>query len=210
LFCVNSPAARRPPRYPRACPALEGDPGPPRLGPMAAPPRTTGLGLGVQRMPACAGRSLQGVVLQPDCLYGPCWAPPRRHASRRPVSHPPARSMAYRALLRPALARPLTTTQLLRPFGTVVDAPVAAAAQQPPPSNVFESALQATGPRTSWTKAEITEIYNKPLIDLTYAAVSALRAPLLRPPEKAHMANHLPSLPSTGASTTPPPSRCAR
>jgi biotin synthase len=34
--------------------------------------------------------------------------------------------------------------------------------------------MQAAGPRTSWTKEEIAEVYNTALIDLTFAAVGSL------------------------------------
>jgi biotin synthase len=39
-------------------------------------------------------------------------------------------------------------------------------------SSVFEDAVNATGTRTNWTREEIAEIYNTPLIKLTYAAAS--------------------------------------
>jgi hypothetical protein len=36
---------------------------------------------------------------------------------------------------------------------------------------VFQEALQSTTARTNWTKEEISEIYNTPLMELSYAAV---------------------------------------
>lgn len=48
------------------------------------------------------------------------------------------------------------------------------APRSPSPSSVFDDAVNATRPRNSWTKDEISEIYKTPLMDLAYAAVSAL------------------------------------
>ena len=66
--------------------------------------------------------------------------------------------------------------QLVRPFSTVLDTPIDPQTQQATPpaarkSSVFEDAVNATGTRTNWTREEIAEIYNTPLIKLTYAAV---------------------------------------
>ena len=89
--------------------------------------------------------------------------------------------MAQRVLLRPlGLASPVfaRTQYVSRPFSTVIDAPIHPASQPAPPqkpsSTVFEDAVQATGPRTNWTKEQISEVYNTSLIDLTYAAVRTL------------------------------------
>lgn len=38
--------------------------------------------------------------------------------------------------------------------------------------SVFEEAVNATKPRNTWTKDEISEIYKTPLMELAYAAVS--------------------------------------
>lgn len=64
-----------------------------------------------------------------------------------------------------------------RNFSTVLDAPVGPQTQgitlpvaQRAPS-VYENARNATGPRRNWTKDEIAEVYNMPLIDLTHASV---------------------------------------
>ena len=94
--------------------------------------------------------------------------------------------MAHRALLRPLrlappsspLARPCSAAA--RPFSTVIDAPIPAASQHTPPAapsssgSVFSDAVQATAPRTTWTKEQISEVYNTPLIELTYGAVSTM------------------------------------
>lgn len=96
--------------------------------------------------------------------------------------------MAQKALLRPIglTSRLLTQkSHIARPFSTVIDAPVHPASQQQPPlkptSRVFEDAVQANGPRNTWTKEEISEIYNTPLIELTYASVGSLDVvPLVR------------------------------
>jgi biotin synthase len=87
--------------------------------------------------------------------------------------------MAQRQLVRPiGLAlNSARTHQFVRPFSTVLDAPVDPKTQQiTPPTgrkgSVFEDALHAAGPRNNWTREEIAEVYNTPLIKLTYAAVS--------------------------------------
>jgi biotin synthase len=57
----------------------------------------------------------------------------------------------------------------------VIDAPVDARTQQLTSStsseSTFGNAVQAVAPRTNWTLEEISELYNKPLIELTYASV---------------------------------------
>ncbi|KAF1956027.1 biotin synthase [Byssothecium circinans] len=87
--------------------------------------------------------------------------------------------MAQWALLRPIGFR-VTAFARTRPFSTVIDAPIPPATHQSPPQapsspSVFENAINATAPRTSWTKEQISEVYDKPLIDLTYAAASVHR-----------------------------------
>ncbi|KZM25944.1 Biotin synthase [Ascochyta rabiei] len=86
--------------------------------------------------------------------------------------------MAQRILVRPiglglSSAR---TQQFVRPFSTVLDTPIDSETQQVTPptrkSSVFEDAVRAAGPRTNWTREEIAEVYNTPLIKLTYAAAS--------------------------------------
>lgn len=51
--------------------------------------------------------------------------------------------------------------------------------QTPPPptpksDSVFDRAINATGPRNDWTKDEISEIHQKPLMELAFAAVCPL------------------------------------
>ncbi|KAF9694322.1 hypothetical protein EKO04_007406 [Ascochyta lentis] len=86
--------------------------------------------------------------------------------------------MAQRTLVRPigfALSS-VRTQQFVRPFSTVLDTPIDPKTQQVTPptrkSSVFEDALNAAGPRNNWTREEIAEVYNTPLIKLTYAAAS--------------------------------------
>ncbi|KAF2793629.1 biotin synthase [Melanomma pulvis-pyrius CBS 109.77] len=91
--------------------------------------------------------------------------------------------MTQRVLLRPiGLSRLLAPTQRhCRPFSTVLDTPVHATAQPapPPPSSTppaaFHDAVQATAPRNNWTRDEVADIYNTPLIELTYAAATVHR-----------------------------------
>lgn len=85
--------------------------------------------------------------------------------------------MAQRTLVRPiGLAlNSARAQQFVRPFSTVLDTPIDPKTQQVAPptrkSSVFEDAVNAAGPRTNWTREEIAEVYNTPLIRLTYAAV---------------------------------------
>ncbi|KAL1591418.1 biotin synthase [Paraconiothyrium brasiliense] len=93
--------------------------------------------------------------------------------------------MAHRVPLRLARLTPPAglgrTCHIARPFSTVIDAPISATAQQVPPAapstagSVFRDAVDATGPRTNWTKEQIAEIYNTSLIDLTYGASTVHR-----------------------------------
>lgn len=69
-----------------------------------------------------------------------------------------------------------TTTHTRRTFSTVVDEtltpvspPMGAAA--PTPASTLETALSARDARTSWSKEEISEIYNTPLMELAFKAV---------------------------------------
>ena len=86
--------------------------------------------------------------------------------------------MAQRTLVRPIgfALNSARTQQFFRPFSTVLDTPINPQTQQVTPqigrkSSVFENAVNAAGPRNNWTREEITEVYNTPLIKLTYAAV---------------------------------------
>jgi biotin synthase len=62
-----------------------------------------------------------------------------------------------------------------RPFSTVKDIPITAGGTVPFAStqNVLQKAMEADAPRTNWTKEEISAVYNTPLFELQYAAVSA-------------------------------------
>lgn len=73
-------------------------------------------------------------------------------------------AMSCRALLRESKAQ-----SLIRRYGTVSPPPAQAAT---PPSGAFEKAIEATAPRNNWTKEEIKEIYDTPLMKLAFAAVS--------------------------------------
>ena len=81
--------------------------------------------------------------------------------------------MAQRLLARPTAFRCMPTRT--RPFSTVIDAPVDPRTQQITPSvgkrSVFEDAVQATAPRTNWTRDEISQVYSTSLMELTYASV---------------------------------------
>lgn len=58
-----------------------------------------------------------------------------------------------------------------RTYGTVTEAP---SITTPPSSSPLEDALSATGLRNNWTKDEIRQIYETPLMKLAYAAVSSI------------------------------------
>jgi biotin synthase len=84
--------------------------------------------------------------------------------------------MALRTFARSTnLAVALRAPGLHRKFSTVLDTPVYPSSQRGnglgTQSAVFLDALYATGPRTNWTKEEISELYHTSLIDLTYASV---------------------------------------
>jgi len=68
-----------------------------------------------------------------------------------------------------ALFRESKPQSLIRKYGTVSSAPAQAAT---PPSGAFDRAVEATAPRNNWTKEEIKEIYDTPLMKLAFAAVS--------------------------------------
>lgn len=61
-----------------------------------------------------------------------------------------------------------TVQDIPRSAGTFTDvAPPAA----PRSKSVFEDAVAATAPRYDWTKEEISQIHQKPLMELAHAAV---------------------------------------
>lgn len=70
-----------------------------------------------------------------------------------------------------------------RSYSTVHDIPRAAAivGQTPPPprptptrASVFDDALNAKAARNTWTREEISEIHQRPLMELAFAAVRPL------------------------------------
>lgn len=79
---------------------------------------------------------------------------------------------AFLALRATAIRRTLPAA---RQFSTVLDdAAITAAAAAPAASagkSVLQDALNATRPRNTWSKAEITELYETPLMELVFASV---------------------------------------
>lgn len=69
-----------------------------------------------------------------------------------------------------ALPRSLPRT-VLRSYGTVQGPPSAAAIASRIPSALAE-ATASTAPRTNWSREEVSQVYNTPLNELTYASVS--------------------------------------
>ena len=61
---------------------------------------------------------------------------------------------------------------LVRSYGTVQGASPASLASRIPLT--LTDATGATAPRTTWTRDEVKQIYETPLNQLTYAAVSAI------------------------------------
>jgi biotin synthase len=55
-----------------------------------------------------------------------------------------------------------------RRYGTVAESP----SLTTPPSSALDEALNATSLRNTWTRDEIRQIYETPLVKLAYAAVS--------------------------------------
>jgi biotin synthase len=65
-----------------------------------------------------------------------------------------------------ALLQENKSQSLVRRYGTVGATPLT------PQSSAFQNAVEATAPRNNWTKEEIKEIYETPLMKLAFAAVS--------------------------------------
>ncbi|KAF2493825.1 biotin synthase [Lophium mytilinum] len=83
-----------------------------------------------------------------------------------------SRSLQPRRLLSPQfISRPFSTVQDVVP-GSSTGPPQAPTPQR---TSVLQDALQSTAPRTNWTKEEISEIYNTPLMELSYAAATLHR-----------------------------------
>jgi biotin synthase len=79
---------------------------------------------------------------------------------------------------RVALRSAANSKLWIRRFSTVVDdtfSPVSPSAAPPPPQTrkgrVLEEAVNAKAPRYDWTKDEIREVYNTPLMELAFQAV---------------------------------------
>jgi biotin synthase len=76
----------------------------------------------------------------------------------------------------------LKDAQLRRTYGTVAEDPnypslrdaLSTSSSTAPKRSVFQEAVNATSPRTNWTRDEIKEIYDTPLMELAFAAVSLL------------------------------------
>ncbi len=81
-----------------------------------------------------------------------------------PAPRPRTLVASCRALLHESKAQ-----SLVRKYGTVSAVPAPAAT---PPAGAFENAIEAKSPRNNWTKEEIKEIYETPLMKLAFAAVS--------------------------------------
>lgn len=59
-----------------------------------------------------------------------------------------------------------------RGYGTVSEAPIDPATMGiKKEKSVFQTAVEATSPRINWTREEIKEIYDMPLMELAFAAV---------------------------------------
>lgn len=95
-----------------------------------------------------------------------------------PLSPPTTAAMSLTMLPRRAAAR---SAPWIRQFSTVVDdtfsqvAPSGGppAPPQPRKGSVLEDAVNAKAPRFDWTKDEIREIYNTPLMELAFQSVGA-------------------------------------
>lgn len=70
--------------------------------------------------------------------------------------------------------RQLANPAARRSFGTPVDDRLAFAARKP--IDHLQSAVNATAPRYDWTRDEIRQIYNTPLMELAHQSVSSHRA----------------------------------
>ena len=75
-----------------------------------------------------------------------------------------------------ALLRESKPQSFVRKYGTVS----AFATQVTKPASTFDKALAASAPRNDWTKEEIKELYDTPLMNLAFAAVSNLYGGVLR------------------------------
>ena|SRR5436305_6958527 len=80
------------------------------------------------------------------------------------------------------------------------------------PRSVFQEAIEAKAPRTNWTLEEIKHIYETPLMELAFAAVSyhpTHSAELINIPSRsANLYPHLSRALFIDASITPQASKC--
>jgi len=68
-----------------------------------------------------------------------------------------------------SIVRKSTRHALARSYAQVAAGPSALNLNTP---SIFQQAVNATEPRTNWTKDEISQIHQTPLMELAFAAVS--------------------------------------
>lgn len=92
------------------------------------------------------------------------------------------------ALGRTVVRRAPRQLSTLRSYSTVQDIPRptasftdAAPPAAPRSTSVFDEAVSATAPRFNWTKDEISQIHQTPLMELAFAAVRILLCSLESP-----------------------------
>lgn len=88
-------------------------------------------------------------------------------------------SMDLATMSRSIALRASKQVRSARYYSIVHDVPRNAASlsqNSPPPQpqsqSIFDQAVNATGPRHNWTKEEISQIHQRPLMELAFAAVS--------------------------------------
>lgn len=98
---------------------------------------------------------------------------------QRPSNPRTMTTMELASMSRAVARRVVSKASYARYYSIVHDVPRTAAGLSPTPPppqpqsrSVFEEAVNATGPRTNWTKDEITQIHQTPLMELAFAAVS--------------------------------------
>jgi len=105
-------------------------------------------------------------------------------------------------------ARLTVSSSRKRLFSTVVDDNVTRimpSGAPPRSTSALKIAAVANGPRTNWTKDEIREIYNTPLMELAFQSVSQKSQQQAAPSSPLCRSR----VPSTAASTPPRPCKCA-
>lgn len=101
------------------------------------------------------------------------------HSTLHTLFPPALVTMSLTILPRRVALRSTAHSKLwARQFSTVVDdtfAPISPSSAPPPPQSrkgrVLEDAVNATAPRFDWTKDEIREVYNTPLMELAFQSV---------------------------------------